>query len=243
MKQAIIYKGPSLIDGAPIVVIANGKQSKNAKTGNMVQTYILRADVSPIVASKTGKDFSICGDCKHRGIANDDPKRKLALHRSCYVNLGQGPLQVFKAFQNGKYPTADAEQTASIGKGRMVRLGTYGDPAAVPQSIWDDLLSQSAGHTGYTHNGASTDVCMVSADSLQDAVKAWAHGKRTFRVIKIADWKANGKASLASNEILCPASHEAGQRVQCNDCKLCSGSLLHAKSIAIVAHGTGKNFH
>ena len=44
---AIIYRGPSLLDGKPIVVIAVGlnSSSKNRKTGNMLQTYILRDDI------------------------------------------------------------------------------------------------------------------------------------------------------------------------------------------------------
>ena len=36
----IIYNGPSLLDGTPIIAIAIRK-SGNAKTGDMVQTYIL----------------------------------------------------------------------------------------------------------------------------------------------------------------------------------------------------------
>ena len=62
MKHAIIYKGPSLLDGAPIVVIAT-YSNRNTKTGHVVQTYILRADINPLEASKTGADVSICGNC------------------------------------------------------------------------------------------------------------------------------------------------------------------------------------
>ena len=40
-KGYIIYEGASLIDGKPIVEIAI-LSSKNVKTGNMIQTYILR---------------------------------------------------------------------------------------------------------------------------------------------------------------------------------------------------------
>ena len=36
----IIYRGQSLLNGAPIVAVAITKSS-NVKTGNMVQTYIL----------------------------------------------------------------------------------------------------------------------------------------------------------------------------------------------------------
>jgi len=77
MKSGIIYKGPSLLDGKPIVVIATFS-NRNTKTGAVVQTYILRSDINPLEASKTGEDFSICGDCTMRGEVTTDPKRKQA---------------------------------------------------------------------------------------------------------------------------------------------------------------------
>ena len=57
----VIYKDPSLIDGKPIVMIAI-TASRNTKTGNMMQTYIIRPDIDPMLANKTGADFSICGN-------------------------------------------------------------------------------------------------------------------------------------------------------------------------------------
>ena len=235
MKNSIIYEGPSLIDGAPIVVIALVKSS-NKKTGNMVQTYIIRADKDPLTASKYGLDYSICGDCDHRGQLDPNGEGKQAKKRSCYVTLFHGPLQVYKSYKKGNYDTA--EDIASLGAGRMVRLGTYGDPAAVPSHIWDSLLKDSIGHTGYTHQnnikGADVrpDLTMISADSLQDAQVAWQSKRRTFRIITAVSDKTD-------NEILCPASEEAGRKSQCNDCKLCMGSHQTAPSIAIVAHGNG----
>jgi hypothetical protein len=70
MKSGIIYHGPSLYDGAPIVVIGTFTKS-NSKTGGVVQTYILRDDIDPRDASKGGQDVSICGSCPHRGEVND----------------------------------------------------------------------------------------------------------------------------------------------------------------------------
>ena len=59
MDKAIIYKGPSLIDHRPIVVIAT-YSDRNTKTGGMVQTYILADNgKSPIENNRTGGDFSI----------------------------------------------------------------------------------------------------------------------------------------------------------------------------------------
>ena len=57
----ILYEGPSGIDGAPIVVIATGfaNSSANAKTGDMIQTWIIRSDIAPHHAVKSGDDASI----------------------------------------------------------------------------------------------------------------------------------------------------------------------------------------
>jgi hypothetical protein len=238
-QSAIIYRGPSLIDGKPIVVVAN-VSSKNVKTGNMVQTYILVDGMKPTDASKTGADFSICGACPHKGTATDDPDRKQAEKRTCYVLLGQGPMIVWKSLEKGLYPTATGHNAiAAIGSGRMVRLGTYGDPAAVPSYIWESLLSDAVGHTAYTHQSglaqADTrpDLFMISADSAGEAIAAWSKGHRTFRIVSHVSDLVRGK------EILCPASKEAGNRTTCNDCRLCAGASIAAKSIAIVAHGAG----
>jgi len=234
----IIYQGPSEIDGKPIVVIAPIAKSRNSKTGAMLQTYILRADVDPRDANKSGQDYSICGNCPHRGTPTDDPDRKLAIKRSCYVNIAQGVLIVYKQFAAGKYQTAT--DIAAVGRDRMVRLGTYGDPAAVPSYVWDELLSDCKGHTAYSHQSGMTgadfrpDLFMTSADSLKEAEQAWADNRRTFRVV-------SDVTDVSPLEILCPASEEAGRRTQCQTCGLCAGSAIKAKSIAIVAHGAGRN--
>ena len=242
-KSSIIYNGPSLIDGSPIVCIAI-ITSNNIKTGNMLQTYIIRSDISPMEASKTGLDHAICGDCVYRGTPTNSPDKKQAVGRSCYVTLFQGPTIVYKGLKRGLYPTASPEQVRAIGAGQMVRLGSYGDPSCIPQHVWDMLLEQSAGHTGYTHqHNATTDYkrLMYSADTQQEAIRAHSEGKRTFRVIPVATWKEQGKQALLKSEILCPASNEAGNKATCYDCGLCKGSIIKGKSIAIVSHGTGRN--
>ena len=226
MKNGIIYKGASLLDGKPIVVIAT-YSDRNTKTGAVVQTYILRSDIDPREASKSGEDFSICGNCTMRGEITTDPKRNIAKGRRCYVNLGQGVLIVWKAFQRGVYQEGDA---ATMGRGRFVRVGTYGDPGAVPSHVWDNLLSEADTWTAYSHqSGWRPDIAMQSADNRAQTIAHWKAGRRTFRVI--ADLGDLDKA----NEALCPASKEAGRRVQCTACKLCKGSSK-GKSIAIAEH-------
>ena len=231
MPGAIFYKGPSQIDGEPIFATAIWS-SKNRKTGALLQTYVMRADIDPLTANKLGEDVSICGDCRHKGVPTLDPTRKLAEQRSCYVNMGQGPLNVWKQFLLDRYAVLADDAVRELGAGRLVRMGTYGDPAAVPKHIWQLLLDRAAGHTGYTHNGADPTLCMVSADTLAEAQQAWASKYRTSRVVRDV-------SEVQRNEVLCPASAEAGYKAQCADCMLCGGTSVKAKSVAIVAHGTG----
>lgn len=234
----ILYEGPSMLDGAPIVVIATGIKtaSTNGKTGAMIQTYILRSDMPPIEAVKSGEDASICGGCTHRG----DGEGK---QRSCYVTLMHGPRGVYAAYKRGSYPKSTSRGAQGVFADRMVRLGTYGDPAAAPAWLWNAVLHKTAGHTGYTHQWGAIDAAtwaplvMASADSEAEMLAAHALGYRTFRVTPI------GVGPIKGKEIVCPASHEAGQLVECFDCKACMGTSAKARvSIQIMAHGTGKRY-
>ena len=83
----VFYDGPSVLDGAPIVGIAVYRSS-NVKTGDMVQTYILRADVDPVSALMSGADESICGDCVHRPIKGG----------ACYVDVAKSVRSVYSAW-------------------------------------------------------------------------------------------------------------------------------------------------
>ena len=201
---------------------------RNRKTGGMVQTYILRDDMNPLEASKTGADVSICGTCPHRGTPTQDPKAKQAKGRTCYVILGQGVLVTWRALQRGLYQTVNG---ADLGRGRMVRIGTYGDPAAVPSEVWENLISEAEGWTAYSHQkGWRPDLAMQSADSYGEALQMWAAGARTFRVVR-------DLSEVTAREVLCPASKEAGKRTTCAACKLCAGLATKSpKSVAIVMH-------
>lgn len=235
----ILYDGPSMIDGSPIVAIAT-LGSGNRKTGDMIQTWIIRADMDPITANRTGADKAICGTCPHAGKVDPAKLTGTAPGRTCYVVLAQAPLSVYRTFLRGRYPVASGHDAiAALGAGKVVRVGAYGDGAAVPFYVWDSLTSRAKGHTAYTHQSGTPSAAtnsafyMASVDSEQAARAAWADGARTFRVIP------NVAAMVKGAEVLCPASEEAGKRTTCASCKLCGGAAVAAKSIAIVAHGNG----
>lgn len=211
----VLWRGKSLFDGERIVVIATGVfgKSKNHKTGDMIQTYIIRADIHPMLARRMGEDFSICGDCKHRERS------------TCYVNLCHGPINVYFAYQDGRYreyKTGDSTYFLE----RYMRIGSYGDPAAVPYDVWHYYTTMLEGFTGYTHQWKTCDqrlknICMASVDSIKGYMKEYdkAHelGWRTFRIRESAD------NPLTDNEFVCPASNEAGNLTTCEKCNSCAG--------------------
>jgi hypothetical protein len=234
MSGHIVYEGPSALDGAPIVVILTAiNGSMNRKTGHMVQSYILRADIDPVKAAQAGHDASICGQCEHRPALAKKTGRA-----PCYVNIGQGPLQVFKAYRRGSYHRTDPATAAALITARKLRIGSYGDPAAAPLELWQTLTRHTRGHTGYTHQWQRRDfdhsqwraLVMASADTIDQAALANLYGLRAFRV-SVGPNKQPGEA-------ICPASAEAGRRTTCAECMLCNGST-DARDIVIEDHARG----
>lgn len=224
----IIYQGPSLLDGAPIVAIATGftTPSRNAKTGAMIQTWILREDVNPIEAKQTRQDTSVCGDCKHRD-------------GTCYVRVEFGVNNIWKSIARGMYPFMNPGQLPLLGKDRVIRIGSYGDPAAVPFGIWYSFTRQARVSTGYTHQWRTGDqmlrhLCMASVDSEQERFEARDLGWRTFRVRRSNEPQMLG-------EVICPASAEAGHKTTCEECRACGGLNAKARAdVVIKVHGAPK---
>jgi len=232
----VLYRGPSELDGSPIVVIATGlaKASANEKTGDLIQTWIIREDVSPTEAVNTGADASICGTCPHRGRIEDGRN----VGRSCYVTVFQAPLNVWKTYHRGNYPLVTPEEARAIFAGRKVRLGSYGDPAAVPFNVWAIALAETSARTGYSHAWRTAPATlaqyvMASCDSVQDAIDAKALGYRTFRVTALP-----APQDKRPREVVCPASAEAGYKTTCASCLACGGLSAKAKAdVVITVHG------
>jgi len=216
------------------VVIATGlkRKSSNSKTGGMVQIYILHRHESPVAAVKSGADGIICGDCPHR---NTDFKR-----RTCYVNVGQGPTSVYRAYRRGAYRKANRREFSSLFGGRTVRFGSYGDPAFMKTETIQGIASVAEKWTGYTHQWTRRPdlqgYLMASVDTPSEAAQAAASGWRYFRVSPFGD------SRKLQGEISCPASAEAGKRTVCADCKLCDGARPQdgRKNIVIQDHSSIK---
>jgi hypothetical protein len=224
LRGVVIYDGPSVLNGEAIIAIATFR-SLNDKTGDMIQTWILLRDQSPIAASEVGADVAICGVCPLRHF----------LKGPCYVAIGRAPQSVWTAFRAGAYPVYDPQVHARYFKGRGLRLGSYGDPAAVPFEVWAGLVDRAASHTGYTHQMAHrhfdrriATLCMVSADTPNQARLHQERGYSTFRV-------RGPEEPLLAGEQVC--TYEV-DKTRCEDCGLCQG--IGSANIASTVHGVWK---
>jgi hypothetical protein len=229
----LIYEGPSLLDGKPIIAVATGmtKFSQNPKTGNMIQTWILRRGFNPVHSVYRGQDVSVCGDCKHRTVDG---------WGTCYVNVSNAPFQVWKSYKAGQYPAVQPGHL-HLFKNRILRMGSYGDPVAIPIEVWQRLLDAGVtGWTGYTHQWQLKKslpyrkLLMASVDSEQEMHRAQDMGWRTFRV------RVEGEPVLTT-EFDCPAALEAGKRLTCEQCLACNGGTFNHRhsTPTIVVHGYG----
>ena len=215
----LLYKGPSAINGEPIVAIATGTHnpSQNKKTGAMVQVWILHAKYFPTIAVKKGEDEAICGDCKHR-------------NKSCYVNVFQAPTNIWRSYIKGLYKKTKVPQAV---KNRFVRIGAYGDSAALPPELYAKLIKYSKGHTSYTHQWHKPwgqhlkGTSVASVDSVEEYKQAKRAGWQTFRVYKEGE-------DILITEQTCPANLFD---ISCLDCLRCDGDMSKHKDISTKIHG------
>jgi len=216
-----MWQGRSMLDGARIMAVATGlsRPSENRKTGAMIQVWIMRSDMAPHTAQKYGADASICGACPLRS-------------NGCYVTTVHAPLAVFREYELGRYPSLSPAGVGHLSskRGLPLRIGAYGDPAAVPMDVWSRATQAAQEWTGYTHFWRDYPGlrrwCIASVESERDAKEAQALGWRTFRI------RSQG-ATVLFGEQECLYS-KAG--VPCSACKLCNGAGL-ASSITIEGHG------
>ena len=224
-KGYVLWRGLSPINQQPIMAVVT-ITSVNRKTGNMMQVWILAEDGDPVDNVQDGSDIAICGNCPHRKNARGV--------RTCYVNVGQAPLSVYRTWRSGGYPhinTLSANGKAKLFSGRGIRWGAYGDPACIPATVITECNALASYHTAYTHQwrqpwaAPHRGLLMASCDSVKDHDDAKAMGWSTFTVAAV-----NATVSHAKQ---CPATVEHSQ-AQCATCKLCNGAR---SDIFVYAHG------
>lgn len=244
----VIYKGLSEIDSeTPIVTIAYINPVWNDKIGPMTQIYYLvDTKESPVTVAQTGKDFGICGNCKHRSVNLG----------SCYVTLFQGVRALAKAYNENSYfdLTGHFDITLELLKviNNPIRFGAYGDPAAMPYDLQYQMAeSVDFRLTGYTHQWndcrfkAFKKFLHASVDTDNETKTARDAGWNYYKISTCggtysgpaADYvetKKKLQVLKSPQETICPNTASSGT-VNCASCLKCSGE--YGYSVINAIHG------
>ena len=277
-KNCVIYEAPSMLDKKPIfaALVGLSTASNNSATGAMLQVYIMRSDISPMEAVNSGADSSVCGSCSLRGevmsleaaaaYAESLPSAKrrallarivisaargessINVRRPCYVRLEQAPTGIYKLYKKGGYPVVSTREAVDYVRRRDLRVGAYGDGAALPIGVIRPLVDAADVVTNYTHAAGYAPgradrlagFTMASCESVAQAKEYQSRGLRTFRVSPNFQEKNGVRrvVDLLPGEIQCIKT--LNKSVQCIKCKLCDGWRgKYTKNIVAPVHGKG----
>jgi hypothetical protein len=206
--------------------------SSNAKTGPMIQIWLIDRNLHPVESIRTGKDASLqCSGCP------------FASGSGCYVS--PLPLMaIWRKFQRNEYPTLSffSPEWEAFWKGKAVRFGAYGNPSLLPLPVVESIAKLAMRHTGYFHNWRELSpeeakaygrFFMASCEPW-NVQKAYNLGLRTFTVIPEGEQLPEGYG------IECLADSKG---LTCTECGLCDGTQRSERrtkalpSIWIEAHG------
>jgi len=218
----ILHRG--ITNGKSFVAIAT-LESRNVKTGNMVQIWFLLEHTSPIEGIKSGLDAStICQDCP------------FASGNGCYVEVGRAPSMVWKKFKACGYPELNPCDYSRVFSGRKIRFGAYGNPTLLPLSIVKAIASVSNGWTGYFHDWKTNPL----ANEYAKYFMASTETESSYRLAKSLNYRVFHVSPVQPADTLECLSET--KQMQCADCKLCSGlSKSRLPSIWINPHGSKKS--
>lgn len=218
LNTAVFAVDNSNHTNSPIIGFASriSNVNNNHKLGTMISTYILDKHENPIEAITTGRDESFCGLCPKRpSVAKFDPTQPV-----CYER-GVGANQVWKSHEKGNVGELTTVHWELI-KGRGLRMGSHGDPAMFPLSVWQPLLDICSFHTGYTsmwredyaedYKGLLQASCTSLEDQQEAVENGWTGTYTTYPLsVNLDDMPG----------IQCPNSLD--KSVKCSQCKLCDG--------------------
>jgi len=258
MDSAIIWRGKSMLDNSPILLIA--KEKGNDKTKRVISFAVIAEKLaselekfSNIDAAKTHYFAKIASYID--AVCHDDCEHKHA--KTCYAHHNFQNCGETVAMARNSWDTLQSRNGFNhkalnrflLSDAKRFRLMVSGSTSALPVHIARTLISKfrKAGKKplGYVENWRTRpdlmDSHMASCFTLADLKEAQDLGWRSFLSAKIE--LLNGE--IPENAILCPGSKAyenlKSDRIGCEKCGLCNGGK--GKSIINPRHANGDWSH
>lgn len=193
------------------------KTSENDKTGNMIQSYLIDKE-------RINEKRVYGTHCEKCNIVD-----------KCYVQHDKvsvrGALKKLIGNQNTSYHfvTLDQALTYLQISNKKLRMGSYGDPSALPLSDLEKIKKAVKGRmTSYTHFWREIPTqyrryCMASVETPSDRLLAESLGYRCYVVTKDDE-------EVDTSLVICP---NYTHNVTCDDCMLCDGAKDNDKRKSI----------
>jgi len=218
MKKIARYiKG---FDGAPARVSYTFK-TDNSKTGNMIQQWITPKDWEQSKKINQWASETVCNNCP--------------LIKQCYVKSGSANMGLKSTSKSVNQIEGSELDHLKKFRGRGIRFGAFGEPVLAGLEATKSLVKVARTWTGYTHQhhklefNWAKEYFMASVESEKLKAEANAKGWKTFRVGQPGD-------KPLPDEVMCPASAEAGKLTTCDHCGLCRGTSSKGKNVFIYEH-------
>ena len=178
----VLYRGPSLLNGRPVVCVAVGlsRPSANGKTGDFIQTFILADDgENPVDALKSGGDGSVCGDCPHRP-RDANAKKQLRLIEKL---LKRDDIdQVVNACDAGR----EGELIFAYVYEAVFGTSPTSDDAPKPvERLWISSMTKQAIREGFERLRPGTQMASLEAAARSRSEADWLVGMNATRAATI----------------------------------------------------------
>ena len=198
----------------------------NTKTGAVLGLVVAPKDAHNFWETRrAGEEPSVCGACPLQSAHSPLPG-----NGQCYVANGSRVGHGVTAWltRGVALPICSpGDVRRMLRRSTVLRSAVWGDAAALPPRVWTSLAKQCEvtgrpvlgythghlllGYDGIAHLKATH---VISAESVEDALRARAEGWRTFRVQQPGLRPEKG-------EFRCPAATERGHKIECGECLAC----------------------
>ena len=220
--------------------ITNGSKIVQSYTFSVEQfNYIkdcLDNEIKPIFKTFFSLDSKNCFDCPFSINSNQGGKcyTHKVMQYSGFVSMLKSILKEFTTLDNiPNYLDNMLDingNLLSMATNRYVRFGSYGEPSVHPIESVALMVKVANSWTGYTHQ-------YIKKPEFAKYFMASTHNEMQA---KIAIDKFSYRSFIATNDnsntsaIICPASNEGGNKANCADCGLCSGTMGKGKKNVII---------
>jgi hypothetical protein len=177
------------VDEPPQVAVKSGLDA--AVCGDCSRRFATKSAEPEMLGPQPGEmncpgDCTVCRVCwpsaTHKHVYNEEHG---STRGRCYVLPWTAPKRVWETYVEQEADPKAARE-AIVQRNRCVRVTAWGDPTAVPESVWREVIPYWLWGPAYTRRWREhpewSGFAMASVESLAEAEEAQAAGWRTYRI-------------------------------------------------------------